>query len=135
MARFLPMVLPDWLRECIPGPEQDESPNDPVENVLNFRRATPSRRSNHGEAALALVYQAAEVVSSIEDQARDTEARAHSLCKSAYEKLQLAENRAESAESARRAVIHEANSKLQNASRALKQAQSRITAAEAQTSA
>ena len=120
------MVLPQWLRECIPDSSEDESSNDPRENVLSFRRATTNRPRHHGESALDLVYQAAEVVGDIEDRARDTEARARSLCKSAHEKLQLAETRAESAVSALRAAMNEANSKLQSASRALKKAESRF---------
>ena len=69
------------------------------------------------------MYQAAEIFSSIEDHARETEARAQSLCKSAVERLKGAER-------ARLEIINEADCKLQEASRALKQAQSRIAAAE-----
>ena len=84
-----------------------------------------------GTTALNLVYQAAEVFSSMEDHARETEARAYSICKSAAESLNLAEKRIEAAERARR----EADSKLLEASRALMQAQSRIEAAEDQLTA
>jgi chromosome segregation ATPase len=84
-----------------------------------------------GATALNLVYQAAEVFSSMEDHARETEARAHSMCKSAAESLNLAEKRIEAAERARR----EADCKLLEASRALEQAQSRIEAAEDQLTA
>src|SRR5258706_6984571 len=84
-----------------------------------------------GATALNLVYQAAEVLSSMEDHARETEARAHSICKSAAESLNLAEKRIEAAERARR----EADRKLLEASRALEQAQSRIEAAEDQLTA
>jgi chromosome condensin MukBEF complex kleisin-like MukF subunit len=97
------------------------------ENVLNF--AGPLVPDS-GTTALNLVYQAAEVFRSIEDHARETEARAQSLCKSALERLRLAEMRAEAAERARRELITEAECKLQDASRALKQTQSRIEAAE-----
>jgi hypothetical protein len=86
------MALPDWLRECAPGPSDAESSNDPHENVLSSRRAAPRRPRNQSESALALVYQAAEELGAIEDQARETEARAHSLCKSAIEKLQIAKD-------------------------------------------
>ncbi len=79
-----------------------------------------------GTTALNLVYQAAEVFSSIEDHAREAEARAYSICKSAAEGLNLAEKRIEAAECARR----EADCELLETSRALKQAQSRIEAAE-----
>jgi uncharacterized protein involved in exopolysaccharide biosynthesis len=81
------------------------------------------------------VYQAAEVFSSIEDRARETEARARSLCKSAVERLKLAEMRTEAADRALRELITEADCKLQDVSRALKQAQSRIVAAEDQLTA
>jgi hypothetical protein len=80
------------------------------ENVLSFARPSVP---DSGTTALNLVYQAAEVFRGMEDQARETEARAQSLCKSA-----------------RRELVTEAECKLQDASRALKQAQSRIEAAE-----
>jgi hypothetical protein len=79
-----------------------------------------------GKTALNLVYQAAEVLSSIEDHAREAEARAYSICKSAAEGLNLAEKRIEAAECARR----EADCKLLETSKALKQALSRVEAAE-----
>ncbi len=97
------------------------------ENVLSFGR---SSAPDCGATALNLVYQAAEIFSSIEDHARETEARAQSLCKSAVERLKGAEKRIETAERARLDIINEADCKLQEASRALKQAQSRIAAAE-----
>src|SRR5258706_16345278 len=84
-----------------------------------------------GTTALNLVFQAAEVFSSMEDYARETEARAQSICKSAAESLNLAEKRIESVERARR----EADCKLLEAARALEQAQSRIEAAEDQLTA
>src|SRR5450759_3074714 len=97
------------------------------ENVLSFARPSAT---DCGRTALNLVYQAAEVFSSIEDHARQTEARAQSLCKGAAERLKHAEKRIEAAERARRELVIEADCKLQDASRALKQAQSRIEAAE-----
>jgi exonuclease VII large subunit len=97
------------------------------ENVLSFAR--PSAPGS-GATALNLVYQAAEVFRSMEDQARETEARAQSLCKSATERLRHAEKRIEAAERARQELLTEAECKLQDASRALKQAQSRIEVAE-----
>jgi hypothetical protein len=97
------------------------------ENGLGFAQ---SSASDCGTIALNLVYQAAEVFSSMEDHARETEARAQSLCQSAVEKLKLAEKRIETAERERREIIDEADCKLQDASRALKQAQLRIVAAE-----
>ena len=97
------------------------------ENVVSFTR---SSQSDLGTTALNLVYQAAQVFSGMEDHARETEARAQSLCKSAVERLQLAERRIEVAERARREVINDAEFKLQNASKSLKRAQARIEAAE-----
>ena len=84
-----------------------------------------------GATALNLVYQAAEVFSSMEDRARETEARAQSICKSAAQGLHLAERRIEAAERAQR----EADSKLLEMSRALAKSQSSIEAAEDQLTA
>ena len=97
------------------------------ENELSFARASAR---DQGSIALDLVYQAAEVFRGIEDRARETEARAQSMCKSAAENLKFAEQRAERAERDRSRAIDEADRKLQDASRALKQAESRITVAE-----
>jgi hypothetical protein len=102
------------------------------ENVLSFGR---SSAPDCGATAINLVYQAAEVFSSMEDHARKTEARAQSLCESAVERLKLAEKRIETAERERREVINEADCKLQDASKALKHAQLRIVAAEDQLTA
>ncbi len=74
------------------------------ENVLSF---IPLSTRDGGSTALNLVYQAADVFRGIEDQARETEARARSLCKSAVERLKLADERVESAERAQRETIHE----------------------------
>jgi chromosome condensin MukBEF complex kleisin-like MukF subunit len=90
------------------------------ENVLSFVRPSAP---DCGATALNLVYQAAEIFSSIENHARETEARAQSLCQSAVERLKGAER-------ARLEIINEADCKLQEAARALKDAQSRIVAAE-----
>ena len=62
----------------------------------------------------------------MEDHARETEARAQSLCKSALERLELAEKRIETVERERREAIN----KLRDASKALEEAQSRIIAVE-----
>jgi hypothetical protein len=97
------------------------------ENVLSFARLSAP---DCGTTALNLVYQAAEVFGSMEDHARETEARAQSLCNSAAERLKLAEKRTETAEREQFQIISEADCKLQEASRALKQAQLRMTAAE-----
>jgi hypothetical protein len=102
------------------------------EKVLKFAR---SSAPDCGATALNLVYQAAEVIGSIEDRARETEARAQSLCRTAAERLTLAEQRMENAERERRELMMATDCKLQDASRALKQAQSRIAAVEDQLTA
>jgi len=96
----------------------------------NLLRSAWSSVPDGSTTALNLVYQAAEVFRSMEDHARETEDRAQSLCKSAFERLERAEMRTEAAERARRELITEAECKLQDASRALEQAHSRIVAAE-----
>jgi tetratricopeptide (TPR) repeat protein len=81
-----------------------------------------------GATALDLVYQAADVFRGMEKHARETEARAQSLCTSAVERLRLAEMRAEAAERAQRELTLTAERNLQHACRALEQAQSCIEA-------
>ena len=113
MERLQPMVSDlDWLRERFRNPVVDE-PSD-RDNIVSFRRAHPA--TDHSETALELVDQAAEVVSGIEDDARQIEARAQFLVKSALEKMQLSDGRVEAA------------------NQALKLAQSRLATAEAQLS-
>ena len=102
------------------------------ENVLSF---VGSPVPTTGASALDLVYQAAEIFSSIEHNAREIEARAQAMCKSAAERLRLAEQRTESAENSLRGVIADADRKLSDASRALTQVELRITAAEEETAA
>ena len=99
----------------------------PDENVLSFARPSVP---DSGATALNLVFQAADVFRGIEDHARETEARAQSLCKGALERIRFAEMRAEAAERAQRELLTEAECKLQDASRALNQAQSRIQTTE-----
>jgi hypothetical protein len=93
-------------------------------------RFAPPAAPDSGVAALNLVYQAAEIFTGMEDQARETEARAQLLCRSAADRLKLAEKRAEAAERERRQTIIDVDCKLQEASRALKQAQSQLAANE-----
>src|ERR1700730_3694827 len=95
------------------------------EDVLSF----PSPLApDKGATALDLVYRAADVFRGMEKHARDTEARAQSLCTSALERSQRAEVRAEAAERAQRELIVTTERKLQHACRALEQAQSCIEA-------
>jgi hypothetical protein len=97
MERLQPMAQDlDWLRERFRNPVVDE-PSD-GDNIVSFRRALPA--TDHSATALELVDQAAEVFSGIEDHARQIEARAQNLVKSALEKLQLSEGRVETANQA-----------------------------------
>jgi hypothetical protein len=82
-----------------------------------------------------LVHQAAELFSGLENRARETEARAHSLCKNALERLELAEKRIETVERERHEAIDEADGKLRDASNALEKARLRLVAAEDQVRA
>ena len=100
---------------------------DGRENVLSFVRAS---EPDLGANVLNLVYQAAEIFSDMEVRARDTEARAQSMCKEATKRVLSAEAKSEAADRARRQIITEVEYKLQDASRALRQAESQITAAE-----
>ena len=97
------------------------------ENVLKL---APSVPKNHGATALNLVQQAAEIFNDMENQARETEARAQSKCESLTGKLHLAERQRDASERARREVVNDLNGKLQEVAKALEQAQSRIEIAE-----
>ena len=106
---------------------QNPLPAEDDENVVNFVRQPAEHSSS---TALNLVQQAAEFFEGIENQARETEARAHSLCKSAAQRLRLAEKQRDAAECARHDVVHEFNGKLEDVTQALHRAQQRIVAAE-----
>jgi hypothetical protein len=93
------VALPHWLRETIQVTDQGQGP-EPDENVMAFPRSRIDPVRNDGQSAIDLVYQAAEVVSNVHDQARRMELHAQTLCKTALEKLRFAERRAESAEKA-----------------------------------
>src|SRR4051812_14117630 len=82
----------DWLRDRFQPPALDIGGN---QNVLSFRPAQPAR--DQSAAVLELVDQAAEVVTGIEDHARQIEARAQFLVKTAVEKLRVLEGQVESA--------------------------------------
>jgi hypothetical protein len=97
------------------------------DNLRGFTRSSPS---DHGRTVLNLVLQAAEIFGGMEEQLRETETRAQSICKSAEERVRLAEKHIEAAERARREIVNDAGRKLQDASKALTNAQSRIAAAE-----
>jgi hypothetical protein len=94
-------------------------------NVVNFARQVAKNPT-----ALSLVQQATELFEGIENQARETEARAQSLCKSAAQRLRLAEKQRDAAERARHDVVHELSAKLEDVTEALARAQKRVVAAE-----
>jgi DNA repair exonuclease SbcCD ATPase subunit len=108
----------DWLRERFRNPVVDEP--DVNGNILNFSRAEPAR--DQSATALELVDQAAEVVTGIEDHARQIEARAQFLVKSALEKMQLLDGQVQSAA--------QAQSRLATAEAQLLSAEQRVETAE-----
>ena len=116
------MALPHWLRECIQVSDQEEG-SEQEENVVAFPQGRIERTRNEGQSALDLVYQAAEVVGSLQDHARQIEARAQGLCRDGLEKLRLAERRTEAAENA----LNIAESRVVSA-------EARLTAAELRAS-
>ena len=97
------------------------------EKIVSFARQ-PAKHSS--PTALNLVQQAAELFEGMENQARETEARAQSLCKSAAQRLRLAEKQRDAAERARHDVVHELSAKLEDVTEALARAQKRVVAAE-----
>ena len=117
------------LRDDIRDHRYKASAAEP-ENVVSLA-STAGRQD--GATALDLVHQAAEIFKGMENHARETEARAQSMCESLAEKLRLAERQRDAAERTRRDVVNELNGKLQDVSRALQQAQSRIMGAEERT--
>jgi hypothetical protein len=98
------------------------APSAEDENVVSIARQHPT--------ALSLVQQAAERFEGMENQARETEARVQSLCKSAAQRLLMAEKQRDAAERARHEVVNELNGKLEDVAQALHRAQHRIVAAE-----
>ena len=99
------------------------------ENVLKLAPASPPPHGP-GASALNLVQQAAKIFSDMENQARETEARAQAMCDSLTGKLKIAELQRDDSERARREVVNEFNGKLQEVAKALQQAQSRLIIAE-----
>ena len=112
----------DWLRERFRNPVVDEPYVNG--NILSFSRAEPAR--DQSATALELVDQAAEVVTGIEDHARQIEARAQFLVKSALEKMQLLDGQVESAAQ----DLRIAQSRLATAEAQLLSAEQRVETAE-----
>jgi hypothetical protein len=98
----------------------------PGGNVYDAPGAAPG--ADDASAALDLVYQAADAFRASQDRARETEARAQSLCRQASEKVRQAEMRAEDAERAYRELMIAVDQKLKDAYRALEQAQANVSA-------
>jgi hypothetical protein len=110
----------------------------PWHGGTNFLNPFPDSQPAPDDAitALDLVYQAADIFRGLQDRARETEARAQSLCREASEKVRRAEMRAEAAEQAYGALMVAVDQKLKEASRALEQAQANLIAqADKQTAA
>ena len=93
-------------------------------------KLAPSVPRDRGATALNLVQQAADIFNDMENKARETEARAQSICESLTGMLKIAELQRDASERARREVVNELNGKLQEVAKALQQAQSRLTIAE-----
>ena len=108
---------------------------DSPENILNFPHGAPPSARYDTTATLDLVSQAAEAVRSIQDHARESEARASSLAQKAIDQLHLAEARIQSAEAARRVAeenLYKMGARLEEAENELMRTTSRIAATEAQ---
>lgn len=121
------------LREDIWDYRYKSAPVEPSvesEKIVNF---PPSTSRDYGTTALNLVQQAADIFGDMENQARETEARAQSMYKNLTDKLQQAEMQRDSSERARREIVNELNYKIRDVTRALQQAESRITEAEERT--
>jgi chromosome segregation ATPase len=74
--------------------------------VVRFRRNS-DMRDEGATAAIDLVYQAAELLQSIENRAAETTARAHALAEQAAEQLQSAEQRIRTLDAEKRALEHD----------------------------
>jgi hypothetical protein len=121
-----------WLREHMRN-QLTDSAIEPEEKVLRF--PNPSRTAREEEIALDLVYEAAEVMRTIEVEAARVEARTRDLVQGAVEKLQLAESRIQSLDAARRTAekcMREANERAQQAEKGIKEAQTLLAAAKAE---
>jgi len=106
-----------------------QSAPPPVEDVkiVNFARQ-PAQDGI--PTALGLVQQAAELFEDMENRARETEARAQSLCKTAAQRLRMAEQQRDAAERAHQDAVDELNGRLADMTQALQRAEQRVVAAE-----
>ena len=110
-----------WLRDT----DQNQGPQE-SENVLPLSRERNEPARNDGQSVIDLVYQAAEVVGNLQNDARRTEIRAETLCRNALEKLRFAETRTEAAENA----LNVAESRIASAEARLCAAELRAKSAE-----
>jgi len=122
------------LREDIWDYRYPSGPSSPLgslpdddDKVVSFTRQ-PAKAP--GTTVLSLMQQAADMFEGMENQARETEARAQSLCKSATERLRLAEKQRDASEQARRQLINDFNARLEQMGKAMQRAEKRIVAAE-----
>jgi len=120
-----------WLRQHMRNHVANSDPNEPTEGLLRFPNAPESSATTEGEAALGLVYQAAEVFKSIEDSANETK----NIAERALEQLELATRHIQELEARQRvaeARIKEASIEMQEVAGALKLETQRADAAENQ---
>jgi len=86
-----------------------------------------------GNAVLALVYQAAELIRNLDDRATDTEGQAQAIVLQAIEDLKLAKHGVQSAEAQREislAALKETNAEVQEIEEELRQSEALLAAYE-----
>jgi chromosome segregation ATPase len=123
----------DWLNKHMRDHLSNSVQIEPGDKVFNFPGVATTTTNGDGGTALDLVYQAAEMVRSIENRANEFETRARGLAEEATEKLKLAERHIHDLETQQRAAetcIQQAHLKLQEAGEALKRERARVQAAE-----
>jgi chromosome segregation ATPase len=108
-----------WLRQHLRAHTDNAASIEQSDKVLRFPDAPARLPEERGQAAVELIYRAAEAVRGVEDRAR-------SIAEDAVGKLQLANDRIQVLEAERRA----AEVRIQEAEEALKRAAARIAVAE-----
>ncbi len=96
--------------------------------VVSFPGST--RSSAEGCTAVDLVYQAAQVLQSIEDRAAETTARAQHLVRQAAEKIQVSKQHISELEASNKlteTALQEANARADEAERAVRSAEAHFT--------
>jgi chromosome segregation ATPase len=125
----------EWLHKHMRKQRSGSPQKSPADITSIFPSAGDGVASRDGQGALDLVYQAAEVVRSIEDRANEFETHVRDVAEKAVEKLKLAERRIQELELQQReaeACIIEVRAKLQQAGEALQEERARVLAAENQ---